>query len=81
MEEKKQEPVKREWTSEQIMQKHIRTVSNHQMSHRLKRLSQSRGLKLRKNPLSNMDSAWAVILSTIFDNSKLTGGRTEAYLR
>lgn len=75
------QPTKKEWTPDQIMAKQIRTMSNRQMSRRLKRLSQSRGLKLKKNPLSNMDSAYAIILSTVFDNSKLTGGRMEAYLR
>lgn len=85
MEEQKQQaksaPVKKEWTPDQIMQKNIRTMPSRQMSKRLKRLAEGRGLTLKKAPLSNIDSAWAIVLSLVFKNTSETGGKMEPYLR
>jgi len=71
----KEQPVKKEWTPDQIMAKHIRTMSNRQLSNRLRRLARQHH--------SNMDNAWAVVLSIVFDNSRTSqiGGRMDAYLR
>lgn len=74
-------PVKKEWTPDQILQKNIRTMPSRQMSGRLKRLAEGRGLTLKKTPLSNIDSTWAIVLSLIFDNTSETGGKMEPYLR
>ena len=82
MEEQKQAvPAKKEWTPDQILQKNIRTMPSRQMSGRLKRLAEGRGLTLKKAPLSNIDSTWAIVLSLIFDNTSETGGKMEPYLR
>jgi len=68
------QPKKKETSPEQAMQKHIQTMSNKQMSARLKRLSRS------KDP-NNYVIRWATVLSIVFDNTRETGGRMESYLR
>jgi hypothetical protein len=73
MEEQKQAPAKKEMSPDQAMQNHIRTMSNKQMSRRLKRLARS------KDP--NMFTIrWATVLSIVFDNTKETGGKVGSYL-
>jgi hypothetical protein len=80
-EQKHPEQVKKQLTPDQILAKNIQTMPNSQMSNRLKRLANSTGLKLKKGPLSNIDSTWAIVLSVVFDNTKMTGGQIEPFLR
>ncbi len=81
MEEQKQAPVRKELTPEQILDRNIKAMPNPQMSKRLKRLAEGRGLTLKKSPLSNIDSTWAIVLSLVFKNTSETGGKMEPYLR
>jgi hypothetical protein len=73
--------AKKELTPDQITERNIKAMPNPQMSKRLKRLAEGRGLTLKKSPLSNIDSTWAIVLSLIFDNTSETGGKMEPYLR
>jgi hypothetical protein len=66
MDEQKQ--TKKELTPDQILEKSVRGMSNRHMSRRLKRLSDHRGIVLKKNPLSNSDIMWATVLSIVLDN-------------
>lgn len=67
------EQVKKQLTPDQIQTKHIRSMSNRQMSGRLKNLARQRN--------SNIDNLWAAVLSIVFHNTLETGGKMEPYLR
>ena len=73
-------PAKKELSPEQILEQEIHGMTNRKLSHRLSRLAQGRGLKLKKTPLSNIDSTWAIVLSAVLNNTKPLG-RMEPYLR
>ena len=68
------QPAKKEVSPDQAMQNHIQTMSNKQISRRLKRLARS------KDP-NNYVIRWATVLSIVFDNTRETGGRVGSYLR
>jgi hypothetical protein len=59
----------------EIYRRNIHTMSNRQMSNHLRRKARQKG--------SMTDGTWAIILSTIFDNTKTSqvGGKIESYLR
>lgn len=69
---KAQAEVKKELSPEQILQRNILAMPNKQMSRRLKRLTRTNG--------SNIDNAFAVVLSIVFDNTKPMG-KMEPFLR
>lgn len=80
MTEQSQPVVKKELAPDVIIQRQVEGMSNRRMSNRLKRITQVRGLKLKKSPPSNIDATWAIVLSAVFDNTKPLG-RMEPYLR
>lgn len=71
MEDKKQEP-KKELAPDQIMHRHIRSMSDRQMSARVNRIA--------RESEHNMDAAWAIVLAQVFDNTK-PNGTLEPFLR
>lgn len=68
--------VKKEPTPDQILERHIEAMADHSMVRRLRRIT--RGSK--KNPTSNIDATWAIVLSCVFENTKPVG-KMEPFLR
>jgi len=73
-------PAKKELSPEQILEREIHGMTNRKLARRLSRLAEGRGLKLKKAPLSNINSTWAIVLSAVLDNTKPMG-RMEPFLR
>lgn len=59
----------------EVYRRNVRTMSNRQLSRHLRRKTRKQG--------SMTDGLWAVILSTVFDNTKSSGvgGKMMPYLR
>jgi hypothetical protein len=57
----------------EVYRRNVITMSDRQMSSHLRR-------KTRSKTASPSDAAWAIVLSTIFDSTKTTGGKLESYL-
>jgi hypothetical protein len=80
MTEQVQPAAKKELTPDQILEREIHGMTNRKMSRRLSRIANSRGLKFKKSPPSNIDSTWDIVLSAVLDNTKPLG-RMEPFLR
>lgn len=68
--------VKKELTPEQLAERQAEAMSNRQMLRRVQRIA--RGSK--KNPTSNIDATWAIVLQCVLENTKPVG-RMEPFLR
>jgi hypothetical protein len=68
-----QTPVpKKELAPDQLIQRQVQKMSNHQMSRRVNRIA--------RESEHNMDAVWAIVLAQVLDNTKPLG-RMEPYLR
>lgn len=68
-------PVKKELTSEQIISRNVRKMSNKQMGRRLNRLARQK--------TSMIDGLWSDVLTTVFQNTESSGlgGKLAPFLR
>lgn len=72
MDQTPQVQPEKELTEDQIIGRQVRKMSNRQMSRRLKRLA--------NESVHNIDALYAIVLSTVFENTKPMG-KVEPYLR